>query len=227
VFNAYNSNGVNRWKPVLTIFVLGLLLLIYFKSGLWEKVSVQNLRDLGNNPYAPLLIIAAMTIVWTFPLPASIFFFITPLLYPPVESTVIIIAGSMLGSTSGYIAARNISSNYADKYRSNKITQFLKRHSTFGSIFALRIVPSSPHFLINYVAGILKIPIRIFLTATFIAIGIKGYLYSSAVNSGIGARSLSEALGINTILPLFALAALAILGKILKDKIDNNFQKRE
>ncbi len=222
MLNITNSNGENRWKPLVTIFILGLLLLVYYKSGLSEKITIENFRELGSNSYTPLMIIGAMTIAWTFPLPASIFFFITPLLYPPVESTIIITTGSLLGSSSGYIAARNVGGSYADKYRSNKITQFLQRHSTLASIFALRIVPSSPHFLINYGAGILKIPIHIFLISTFFAIGIKGYLYSAAVNSGVGASSLSEALGMDTILPLFALAALAMLGKILKEKIDKN-----
>lgn len=206
-------------KRIITIVVTILLLVLYFKSGLAEKISLQNLRELGGNPYTPFLIITSMTIVWTFPLPASIFFFITPLLYPPIESTFIITTGSMLGSISGYIVARNLTGNLIKKYKNNSIAQFLTRHSTFSSIFALRVVPSSPHFVINYTAGILQISLKIFLTATFVAIVIKGYLYSLAVNSAVGAKTLSEALGLNTILPLFALVVLILTGKILKSKI--------
>lgn len=211
----YNSN---KFRTLITIIILAVLLIVYFESGLHEKVSIVNLRELGSNVYTPLLIIAAMTIVWTFPLPASVFFFITPLLYQPIISTLIITVGSFFGSIAGYAAAKNIAGDKIDKYLNNKVTEFLRRHSSFAPIFALRIIPSSPHFVINYSAGLLKIPIIPFITATVAAISIKALFYSFAVDSAISAESLSDAVDLKTVLPLFALALIAVAAKIIKQK---------
>lgn len=208
----------NKLRTLITILILAVLLIVYFESGLHEEISIGNLRKLGSNAYAPFLIIATMTIVWTFPLPASIFFFITPLLYPPIISTLIITVGSFFGSIAGYAAAKNIAGDNIDKYLNNKVAEFLRKHSSFAHIFALRIIPSSPHFVINYSAGFLKIPIIPFITATVTAISIKAFFYSLAVDSTISAESLSDAIDLKTVLPLFALALIAVAAKILKQK---------
>lgn len=211
-------NNSNKFRTLITILILGIFLIIYFEFGLHEEFSIGKLRELGSNVYSPLLIIVAMTIVWTFPLPASIFFFITPLLYPPIISTLIITAGSFFGSIAGYAAAKNIAGNKTDKYFNNKAAEFLRKHSSFAPIFALRIIPSSPHFVINYSAGLLKIPITPFITATVAAISIKAFFYSFAVDSAIAAESLSDAIDLKTVFPLFALALIAITAKIIKQK---------
>lgn len=208
----------NKLRTLITILILAVFLIIYFEFGLHEEISIGNLRELGSNMYTPLLIIAAMTIVWTFPLPASIFFFITPLLYQPIISTLIITVGSFFGSIAEYAAAKNIAGDKMDKYLNNKVAEFLRKHSSFAPIFALRIIPSSPHFVINYSAGLLKIPIIPFITATVAAISIKALFYSFAVDSAISAESLSDAIDLKTVLPLFTLALAAIAAKIIKQK---------
>ncbi|MBI3005598.1 MAG: hypothetical protein HYY49_09320, partial [Ignavibacteriales bacterium] len=100
------ENKKSRFQSLLVVAGLVLLFVVFMKSGLLELASRENLRDLGANPFAPLVIIAAMTGAWTFALPASVFFFITPLLFPPLASTGIICAGSAAGSAMGYVAAR-------------------------------------------------------------------------------------------------------------------------
>src|SRR5215213_6100423 len=95
------------WLRLLVSFGLGLaLLMLYWWSGLDEMLTPENLSKLRVNAWAPALIICAMTVSWAFALPASIFLFITPLLFPPHWSALITTIGSALGSGIGYAVAR-------------------------------------------------------------------------------------------------------------------------
>ncbi|MBI3006413.1 MAG: VTT domain-containing protein [Ignavibacteriales bacterium] len=211
-----NENKKSRFQSLLFVMGLVLLFVVFMKSGLLEQVSRENLRDLGANPFAPLVIIAAMTGAWTFALPASVFFFITPLLFPPLASTGIICAGSAAGSAMGYVAARFGGSPWFERFNNSRVTRFLGRHSTFSALFSVRVFPSSPHMFINYGAGLLKIPFTRFITATLLGIGIKAFLYSSAIEGSMGASSIQEALNWQTVSALMALTALGIAGHVVQ-----------
>jgi len=205
-----------RIQSILIVMALAILFVVFMKSGLREQVTRENLRSLGANPFAPLVIIAAMTGAWTFALPASIFFFITPLLFPPLAATGIICAGSAAGSAMGYLAARFGGGPWFRRFDNSRVTQFLSRHSTFSALFTIRVFPSSPHMFINYGAGLLRIPFIRFLTATLAGIGIKAFLYSHAIEGSVGASSIEEALSWQTISALMALTVLGIVGHLMQ-----------
>src|SRR3970040_827165 len=86
-------------QSLIGIAVLAGILFLFVKSGLREQMSRDNLLDLGANPWTPVLIIVAMTGAWAYALPASVFFFITPLLFPPLAATAVICAGTAAGTT--------------------------------------------------------------------------------------------------------------------------------
>lgn len=202
-------------RSIVTLVILVLLFILYMASGLRDHVSVENLRVLGESPWTAALIILAMTGAWTFALPASVFFFITPLLFPPPTATGIICVGSAAGTTMGYVAARYIGGPWVERFRDHRVTRFLKRHSSFASLFAIRIFPSSPHGFLNYGAGLVQIPLLKFLLATLIAIGIKAFLYAVAISGAVGATTLKDALNWQTVSALVVLGVLALGGHIL------------
>ncbi|HLF20621.1 MAG TPA: VTT domain-containing protein [Bacteroidota bacterium] len=211
-----NENKKARLQSLLVVAGLVVLFILFMKSGLREQVSRENLRDLGANPLAPVVIIVAMTGAWTFALPASVFFFITPLLFSPLAATGIICAGSAAGSTMGYVAARFGGSPWFERFNNSRVTRFLGRHSTFSALFAIRVFPSSPHMFINYGAGLLKIPFLKFIIATMLGIGIKAFLYSTAIEGSVGASSIQEALNWQTVSALMALTTLGIVGHVMQ-----------
>lgn len=199
--------GVTLFAAALALFLL---------SGLREEVALDRLRELGSNPLTPVLIVLAMTGAWAFALPGSAFFFITPLLFPPGEATAIITLGSATGTTAGYIAARYVGGPWVDRARSSRWNQFLSRHSTFGMIFTLRIVPGSQHGILNYGAGALAVGFLKFLGATILAIAIKGFLYATAIQQSVGASNIREALNSETISALMGLALLGVTGHVVQ-----------
>jgi uncharacterized membrane protein YdjX (TVP38/TMEM64 family) len=179
-------------------------------------VAFERIRELGSNPLTPLLIVAAMTGAWAFALPGSAFFFITPLLFPPAEATAIITLGSATGTTAGYIAARYVGGPWVDRARASQWNKFLSRHSTFGMIFTLRILPGSQHGILNYGAGALAVGFLRFLAATILAISIKGFLYATAIQQSVGASNIREALNAETISALLGLALLGVTGHVVQ-----------
>ena len=211
-----NENKKARLQSLLVVAGLVVLFILFMKSGLREQVSRENLRELGANPLAPFVIILAMTGAWTFALPASVFFFVTPLLFPPLAAAGIICAGSAAGSAMGYVASRFGGSPWFERFNNSRVTRFLGRHSTFSALFAIRVFPSSPHMFINYGAGLLKIPFLKFIIATMLGIGIKAFLYSTAIEGSVGASSIQEALNWQTVSALLALTTLGIVGHMVQ-----------
>lgn len=195
------------------LFVIGLVL--YFTTGLNELITPERVRPLANHPLTPLFIIMSMAAAWTFALPGSVFFFVTPLLFAPPEATLIICAGSAIGTFMGYGTARFVGGPWVERFHSHRISQFLARNSSFASLFAVRIFPGSQHGLINYGAGLVKVPIVRFLAATVAAIAIKAFLYAKAIEGSAGASNIREALNWQTVTSLSLLGLLALGGHVL------------
>jgi uncharacterized membrane protein YdjX (TVP38/TMEM64 family) len=206
----------DKWLHTLVGFSLVLLLfLLYWWSGLSRMMTPENLAELRINVWAPALIICAMAGAWAFALPASIFLFITPLLFAPHWSALITATGCALGSGLGYAVARFVGGTWVDRFRDGRLHRFLMRHSSFMVLFAIRLTPSSPHGFINYGAGLARIPFARFVLATTLALSIKSYVYAEAVHNTVGAKTLFDALSAKTMLSLTAVAALAIIGHLL------------
>jgi uncharacterized membrane protein YdjX (TVP38/TMEM64 family) len=202
-------------RTVVALCLAAVVLLLYRWSGLGEMVTQENLQALRFNLWAPVLIIAAMTAAWAFALPASAFLFITPLLFPPHWSALITTTGCALGTSLGYAVARFAGGAWVARFRDGRLHKFLSRHSSFMVLFAIRLTPSSPHGFINYAAGLAEIPFARFVLATTLAMALKSYVYAEAVHRTVGAKSLFDALTPTTMLSLFAVAVLAIIGHLL------------
>jgi len=195
------------------LFVAGLVL--YFTTGLNQLITPERVRPLANHPLTPLFIVLSMAAAWTFALPGSVFFFVTPLLFAPPEATLIICLGSAIGTFLGYGTARYVGGPWVEHFHSHRVTQFLSRHSSFASLFAIRIFPGSQHGLINYGAGLVRVPILRFLLATVTAIAIKAFLYAKAIEGSVGASNIQEALNWQTVTALSLLGFLALGGHVL------------
>jgi uncharacterized membrane protein YdjX (TVP38/TMEM64 family) len=205
-----------RSRTVIGLAIFFAVMILFLLSGIREEVEIEKLRDLGSNAFTPVLIVLAMTGAWAFALPGSAFFFITPLLFPPLEATLIITLGTASGTTAGYMAARYIGGPWVERAKTSRWNRFLSRHSTFPMIFTLRIVPGAQHGILNYGAGALAVGFFKFLTATIMAIAIKGFLYATAIQQSVGASNIREALNPETVSALMGLALLGVTGHLVQ-----------
>ena len=221
------SGNISRVQLWIRVGVLGLLAAAFLLSGVQNQITVERLRAIGANPLTAALIVVIMTVAWAFALPGSAFFFVTPFLYPPVISAAILTIGSATGTTAGYLAARFVGGPWVEPYRQSRVTKFLHRHSSFGMLFAIRVFPGAQHGIINYSGGILKLPFWKFLSATLLAIAIKAFLYSTALQGSVGALSVRDALTLPTVAALSAFAGIGVGGHLLKRKWEAEDAKRE
>jgi uncharacterized membrane protein YdjX (TVP38/TMEM64 family) len=175
-------------------------------------VTEENLAELKINVWAPILIICAITATWAFALPASIFLFITPLLFAPHWSALITTSGYALGAAVGYAVARYVGGSWVERFRDGRLHRFLMRQSSFMVLWAIRLIPFTPHGIINYGAGLAKIPFLRFILATTVAMAAKSFVYAEAVHRLAKGKSLLEAMNWTTMLALTAVAALSLAG---------------
>jgi uncharacterized membrane protein YdjX (TVP38/TMEM64 family) len=211
------SVGSRWWRTALTLTVVAVALYAYYQSGIWHEP--ERVRELGYGAHAAVAIVVAMSVAWAFALPASAFLFITPLLFPPATSALVTTCGSALGSSVGYLVARYVGGPWVERFRDGRLSRFLARHSSFLALFGIRLTPSSPHGFINYAAGLARVPYLRFVVATTLAMAVKSYVYAEAVHAAVGAKSLMDALTGKTLLALFAVALLAVLGHVLRERL--------
>jgi len=210
-----SQRSISKNQLWLRLAILVILGLAFILSGAQNQISIERLRAIGANPVTALVIVVVMTVAWAFALPGSAFFFVTPFLYEPLASTVILTIGCATGTTAGYIAARFVGGPWVEPYRNLRVTTFLHRHSSFAMLFAVRVFPGSQHGIINYSAGILKLPFGRFLSATMVGVAIKAFLYSTALQGSVRALSIRDALSWPTVTALIAFAAIGLGGHIV------------
>jgi uncharacterized membrane protein YdjX (TVP38/TMEM64 family) len=202
--------GVWRIAVVSMAFVIALLL--YSQGGMWS--SPEQWQASGAGFITAFVIILIMTASLACGLTASYFLILTPLLFPLHWSALITTAGCVLGAAGGYLIAGFVGGAWAARFQNGRVQRFLSTHSSFLALFGLRLAPS-PHSVVNYAAGLARIPPARFLFATLAAMSIKSYVYATAVQNAVGAGSAANAVSAPVVLSLFAVAALSLLGHVL------------
>jgi uncharacterized membrane protein YdjX (TVP38/TMEM64 family) len=167
--------------------------------------------------FAPT-VIAVQVAFYAFALPGSVMFWAAGLFYDPVPATMIIVAGGAGGAAAAYALARNMSKDASGQMEKSRFFGLLQKHADPASLCAARILPNFPHSVINYGAGMLKVPFAGFIASTLAGFAVKGYLYASMIRRAVTAGDLSDAFDIRTAGTLIIIAALFIAGKIALDR---------
>ena len=105
------------------------------------------------------------------------------------------------------------------------------RENAFFYLLSLRFIPIFPFWLVNIMAGLLGLPLSIFICATFLGLIPAAVLYT-AIGQNIGALFEPQQpplfellLAPHFLLPLLALAAFALLPIIYKHIQHKNTKK--
>jgi uncharacterized membrane protein YdjX (TVP38/TMEM64 family) len=162
------------------------------------------------------VIIAIKVLLYTFALPGSTLIWVAGLFYEPLVATAIIVAGGVGGAAAAYAFTRRMSTDVAAKIEASRFFGFLRKHTDWATLCAVRLLPNFPHSVINYGAGILRVPLPRFFFSTAIGFTAKGYLYASMIHHAAKADSLSDVIDPKTMAPLFILTALFMLGKLIQ-----------
>ncbi len=173
---------------------------------------LENLKADGSQ-WLPIVTIAIMIPLYTFALPAAPLMAMCGALFHPMQATVVVFIGGVTGSIFAYFISHHLAqSGIREQNTKPGLVQRMRDHTTFSSLFALRICPGVPHAAINYTAGALQIPLHLFIGSTAAGFVAKGVVYTTAVHRAMHLDEKANIWSWYTLWPLIALLALALAG---------------
>lgn len=102
--------------------------------------------------------------------------------------------------------------------RRKRLFLLLEKHADFPALLALRLLPAFPHSVINYGAGVLRLPVAAFLAAAALGLGVKSFLYASVIYP-VAQAEFSEFARMDTVLALLGLALLVVAGRAFRRRV--------
>jgi len=71
-----------------------------------------------------------------------------------------------------------------------------------------------PHSVLNYAAGVLRLPLGSFLIAAAVGFAVKSYLYSSVIHRALAAGRPADLLTWDALWPLLAVALVVVAARV-------------
>ena len=213
------------WRPLLLLTLVAVGLALHFLELIEWRQLLQWADEYSQYWWVVAGLILLQALLFMLALPGSTLLWVVAPLYPPVSATLILVAGSTLGGAAGYIFARTLAAPWLAQIRGNRFFHLLEKRSDFLIQCAIRILPTFPHCVINYSAGLLKLPLRPFLSAAVIGISIKTFLYTTTIYRAVNMTDPSELIRIETMAPLVILALLFILALFFQHRLSRMHRK--
>lgn len=205
-----------RWWPLGVLAALmGTGLLLQALDVIDWRATLQWARDQAQHGWLVAALIAVQVLLFMFALPGSTLLWLVAPLYPPLVSTAILTAGGSLGALAAYFLARRLSDGQRVALQRRRLYRVLEARADALALLGMRLLPGFPHSVMNYGAGILRLPVTVFLATTAAGFAVKAFLYSQVIYHAAQAE-LSEVARPDTLLALLALAVLAFAARFFR-----------
>ncbi len=139
-------------------------------------------------------------------------------LFGTVFAVVYVNIGATAGSVLAFLSARYLlGTSLQRKYQAQLLAfneEIAKNGSTY--LLTLRLIPVVPFFLVNFLSGLTKIPIRTFVWTTSLGILPASAIYAFAGKQLRTMQSPSEIFSINIMLVFAALVLFSMLPIVIK-----------
>jgi len=215
------------WSGMMREMVKGLLLILILVVGIvLQAVGVIDLSGVhawlaayAAHWWAPVLLVALMTVLYAFALPGSTLMLVAGVMYSPLWATGCTVLGGVFGGLAAYRVVRLLSREWVRRYADSPLFRIMQEHAGFLLLSALRILPGFPHSVINYSAGMLRVNRWVFIASTALGHAVKGFVYTSAMYHATHVESEADALSWQTLWPLIALSALMGAGYLFRSAL--------
>ncbi len=204
------------WPLALLAALLALGLAAHLLEWFAWREALAWARGHAGQWWLPPALILLQALLFMFALPGSTLLWIVAPLYAPPAATLILTAGGTGGALAAYWFARRLTEAERARLRQHRAWRVLERESDFLALCALRLVPAFPHSVLNYGAGILRLPPTGFAASAAIGFGLKAFVYSNAVHRLLETAEARDLLRPETLLPLLLLALLLFLARFLR-----------
>ena len=205
--------------PLAGLLVLVCIGALLHALGVFDwRETLQWARGHAQRWWLAAALIAAQVVLFMFALPGSTVLWLVAPLYPPAVAAAILAAGGSLGGLAGSFFARRMSARELALLRRKRLFLLLEKHADFPALLALRLLPAFPHSVINYGAGVLRLPVAAFLAAAALGLGVKSFLYASVIYP-VAQAEFSEFARMDTVLALLGLALLVVAGRAFRRRV--------
>ena len=179
------------------LIVLVVLVVAALLSGVTDRISLGELRErreelvafVNANWLASVSIFALLyTVVVALSLPLALVLTLTGgFLFGPVIGALLSVSSATLGSTVAFLACRTAFGDTLARRAGPTVNSLADgfRRDAFSYLFTLRILPIAPLLLINIAAGLARVRVGTFMTASFIGMLPGSFVYSF-LGSGLG-----------------------------------------
>ncbi|MEZ0537947.1 TVP38/TMEM64 family protein [Caldicellulosiruptoraceae bacterium PP1] len=174
-------------KERIKITILGIVLIFSLFILLYEEkrhaLTPNNIKHvvLNYGYWAPIIFLIIYSIKsFVVFIPAGVFMLAAGLTFGTLKGGIILIIGTLLSSTIGFIFSRYFGKEYIQKRINQKTSAIsdLIKSKGFLIILLLRLVPILPYDVINYASGVSKIKYKDFILATFLGTIPACFLYA-------------------------------------------------
>lgn len=222
------KDRIKLWIFILMI-VISIFALIYAEKEhtLSPRYIKQYISHFG--VWAPLIFLVLYSIKsFIIFIPAGIFMLAAGLSFGTFLGTLILIVGTLLSSTVGFVFARYFGKDYVQKRLQN--TKFSNlggkiAKKGFLIILLLRLVPILPYDAINYICGLSKIRYRDFILATLIGTIPACFLYAYLGENLL--KPFSKGFYLSIVLVILISLTPVLFAKSIKEFLQEDGQKDE
>lgn len=219
--NVLRKAVFSRGRAALLLLVLSGAAAVWF-AGLHEHLTFESLkenRDLLRShveaSYALSVIAFIVAVVSTaFIIPGAIAITLAGgFLFGVLMGTAYFLAGAILGATLAFISARYVLGNWIQHRYGVHLRTFNREMSRHGHnyLITFRVVPVMPFFLVNYLAGMTRMPLGRFIWTTAVGILPGSVVYTFAGRELGSIESPDDIVSPRLMLALVLLAAFALL----------------
>lgn len=218
MFNDSSPRRPWRWVAISSTLLMVGYLWIWYSP---ELADVQRWADgASHQPAVIVSVILIMAVTLTLGLPGSFGLWLIAPFYNPLAATLMLTVGSVVGALGAYYLSSRFSDRWTSKGLTRKVTRKLEKRSDFLTQCALRVFPGFPHSVVNFAAGLLRLPLVTFVMAAIIGLGVKWAVYSSAIYGALEAVEREDAVSPDVLLPLAALTLLLLTGAWLRRRVE-------
>ena len=153
------------------VAVIGIAILIAVIIGIPTSTQLRS-HFTGMGAGAPLLFATIYAAATLSPLPKSVFTLAAGAVFGLTEGLLVVLAGAIGGAVLAFYLARALGRDGVQRLtgvRADRFDEQIARRG-FLTVLIARLIPIVPFTVVNYVAGLTAIQVRVFLAAT--ALGI-------------------------------------------------------
>lgn len=196
---AYKLLGLERFFSFEALKMQKELLLSLVQGHFWLSATV-------------LMLGYALSVALMIPI-ATFFALASGFMFGALWGTLIAVLGATLGAVASFYVARFMVGDSLQQRYAHELERFNAEFETNGYsyLFALRLLPIFPFFMINLLCGLTRIDVKTFFITTFIGIIPGGFAYTYAGSQLSTINALSDIFTKEMALALVLLGLLSLI----------------